>query len=125
MQSLARDRLVASPEHPVEDRRDHEGGGDQAEGVEVVPGSDSEREHEQRDDDERRDDPAEAGTVLSLGVEAGPPEDEHRDEGEEREPVALRVPEHAPEDRVVPLVDLPERQRPVQAEADRGEVDHE
>src|SRR5581483_8826722 len=124
-QELAGDRLVAAPEQAVGDGRDHERGRDQAEGGEVVPGADPEREHEQGDDDQGRDDAAEAGAVLALGVQAGPPEDEHGDERDERKPVALRVPEHAPEDRVVAVVDLPQRQRPVEAEADRDEVDGE
>ena len=88
-----------------------------------MPGAEPEREHEQRDDDQRGDDPPEAGPPLALGVEPGLPEDEHGDERDEREPVALGVPEHAPEDRRVPVVDLAQRERAVEAEADGDEIE--
>src|SRR5581483_9687716 len=119
VQDLAADRVVARPEHPGQHGADHERRRDQPEGREVVAGAEPEGGDEQRDDDERRDDPAVAGATLALRVQPRLPEDERRDEGDEREVVRLRVrPEDPPEDRRVAVIELADDERGVDADAE-------
>ena len=58
-----------------------------------APGED-ERDH--ADEHQRRDDATRAGPVLALGVEARLPEDEDRDQRQEREPLFLGRPRGRP-----------------------------
>ncbi len=90
-----------------------------------MPGAEPEGERQQRDEEERRDDLAEAGAALAARVQARLREDEHRDERDERQPLALRLPEHAPENRRVPVVDLPQRERGIERQREAAEVEED
>ena len=102
-QHLDRERLVARAEDADRERCEHDRGRDQAVGREVVARSDPERRaRSAATSDERRDDLPDARATLARRIQAACPEDEHRDQREERKPLRLGVPEDAPEDSVRP-----------------------
>ena len=94
--------------------------------MELVVGADPERERQARrratSEPTIRPTPA---RWLALGVQAGLPEDEHGHEREERQPVRLGAPEHAPEDRVGAVVELAEDERRVEPERQPAEVEQD
>ena len=122
VEDLLREDVVAGPEEADEQGGDHRGGRDEAEGRELVPGADPERERQQRNEEERRDDLAEPAAPLAARVEPRLREHEHHHERHEGQPLALRLPEHAPEDRRVPVVDLPQRERGVERQREAADV---
>ena len=65
------------------------------------------------------------GAALAGRVEPRLREHEHRHERDERQPLALRLPQDAPEDRRVPVVDLPEREREIESERDAADVERD
>ncbi len=77
------------------------------------------------DKHERRHDPSHTGAVLALGVEACLPEDEDRDQREERQPLLLRVPGHTPERELVLVVEPTEHEREVEPEREAADVDRQ
>jgi hypothetical protein len=119
---VARQRLVAGAEEPDQQRGRHHGGRRQQVGVEVMARAPREGERQQRDEDERRQDPADARTYLAARVEAGLPEDEERDQREERQPLLDRIPEHSPQGREMAVDELAEHERRVEAERDACEI---
>ena len=125
MEHLARDDVVARAEQPDQHRREDKGRRDQPKRRELVAGTEPERKREQRDQEQRRDDAAEARAMLAARVETRLREDEHGDQRDERQPLPLRVPEDAPEDRRVPVVLLAQGERPVQRERESAEVEED
>ena len=91
----------------------------------MVPGTEAERERDQRDQHERREDPPEARPPLALGVEVGPREDERGDQGQEGKPVRLDAPEKAPEQVGASVVELSHDERGVDAQDEAREVEAE
>ena len=70
-----------------------------------MAGAETEGERDEDDEQERGDDPADAGPTLPLGVEIALCENEQRDQDQERQPVGLRLPERSPP-RAASVVDL-------------------
>ena len=117
VEDLARDDVVARPEEP--DEHDGEDGGrrDEAERRELVTDADAEREGQQRDEEDRGDDPPEPRTPLARRVEPRLREHEHRYERGERQVVGKRFsPEDPPEHRVA-VVDVPQHESGVDRDA--------
>ncbi len=108
-QHVLRDDVVARAQEAVEHDREHEHGREDQEGAEVVAGADGEDERDHRHEDERGDDAPDPRPRLARRVEAVAPEDEHRDQADERHPVALGLPEDPPERRAA-LVHLLEHE---------------
>ena len=71
----------------------------------------------------RGEHPREARSPLALLVQVRLREDEHGDERQERQPVGLDPPEHAPEHRLAPVVELPRHERRVEPEHEAAEVE--
>ena len=69
--------------------------------MERISGAEAEREREHRHERERADDASGPASELPRSVEPVPPEDEQRHEHQERQPVRLRPPGHAPENAVL------------------------
>ena len=65
---------------------------------------------------------SEPAAPLAARVEPRLREHEHHHERHERQPLALRLPEHAPENRRVPVVDLPQRERGVERQREAADV---
>ena len=120
---LAGDEVVARAQARDHDRAEEHSGRREPVGREVVPGADREGERDQRDQEQGREDPAEAGAPPALLVEPGLREDEHGDQGQEGQPVRLDAPEDAPEDRRSAVVELPGDQRGIEADDETPEVD--
>jgi hypothetical protein len=106
-QQVARHGLVARAEQRDERRDEHERSRRERERVEVVVGGERVGDDEHRRERERWEDPPDPGPLLALGVQAPLPEHEHGHEAEERHPLRLRLPEHAPERGDVAVYDLP------------------
>ena len=70
-------------------------------------------------------DPARAFPRLAWGVEPGAPEDEGEQQDQKDDPVALVIPEQAPEDRLRVEDERAKRERRVQSEGEAGDVDRE
>src|SRR6185312_4909212 len=66
-----------------------------------------------------------AGAPLPLGVEPGLPEDEDRDQRQERQPLRLGVPGDAPERQRVLVVEPAKREGEIEAEREAADVDRE
>ena len=120
---LARDEVVARPQGGDDDRAEEHGGRRQPVRGEIVARADREGQRDQRNDDQRRQDPPETGSPAALLVEARLREDENRDQGQERKPVGLDAPEHAPEDRRAAVVELAGHERRVEADDQPAKVD--
>ena len=120
---VRRDHLVAGAEQRDHDRADHERGHVEPERRVLVAGAERERERDHHDEQQRRDDPPGAPALLPRGVQPRAPEDEHRHEREERQPVLLRVPGQPPEDRPLAVVELPQDEREVERAGEPGQVD--
>ena len=80
-------------------------------------------ERDQGDEAERGDDPAEPAPPLALGIEPCLPEDEHRDQGQERKPIGLCIPQEAPEQAPVAVHELAQPERSVDPENETDEVE--
>ena len=120
---LARDELVTRTEHRDGGCTEDHGSWCEPVGRELVPGADRERERDQRDQDQRGEHAGEARSPLALLIQVRLREDEHGDERQERQPVGLDPPEHAPEHRLAPVVELPRDEGRVEPEHEPAEVD--
>ena len=116
------DDVVARPQQPDEEDREHDGRRRQAVRPELAVRSDPVDERHDSDEDQRADDPAAAGAAVALGVEPGAPEDEQHHEHDERQPLGLHAPERAPED-VLPVDERAHDQRRVETEDQPAEVE--
>ena len=125
VEDLARDDVVARPEEPDEHDGDDGGRRDEAERRELVADADAEGERQQRDEEDRGDDTAESRTPLAGRVEPRLREHEHGHERHERQPLALRLPQDAPEDRRVPVVDLPQHEGEIEREGEAADVERD
>ena len=120
---VARHDLVARAQHADHEHAEHERRRVQPEGRVLVARADRERERDHRDEQERRDDATGARALLARRVQPAAPEDEHRHEREERQPLRLGVPGQAPEDRPRAVVELPHDEREVERAREPAEVD--
>ena len=123
MQDIAGDRRVGSPEQADHQRGRRGRDRDEAGGREVVVRAETEREHEQRDQHQRRDDRARPGPPFARVVEPRLPEDEDGDRHEEGKPGLRTLPEQPPENRRVPVEELAEDERDVDAERQAEDVE--
>ena len=121
LEDVAGEDVVAPAQQADAECREHDRRRGEAVRREPMAGTEREDQRDRPDERERAHDPPEPGASLALGVEAGLPEDEHRDEQQERQPVRLGLPEDAPQDRALAVDEVPERQRRVDAE---GQPDH-
>ena len=117
--------LVAAAEDGDQDRDEDRTDDVQAERREVLSGADREREREPRDERDARHDPSCSFPRLARGVEPGAPEDEREQQDQKDDPVALVIPEQAPENRFRVEEDRAKRQRRIEAERQAGDVDRE
>jgi hypothetical protein len=125
-QQVGGNRLVARAQHADQRDREHERGREEAEGREPeLADPDAERDRDHGDDGKTPDDPAQPGAALARRVQARVPEDEHRHDGQERQPVGLLPPEDAPERRAVAAVDVSEDERGVDRDRQPGEIEHD
>jgi hypothetical protein len=87
-----------------------------------VPSPESERERDQRDQQQRGDDAADSRPALALCVEVALGEDEQRDQGQERQPLQLRVPDAVEVGRAA-VVDVTEDKRGEQPDPEPDDVE--
>ncbi len=123
---LERDRLVCGAQEPDRHRRDQYRRRDEAGGREVVAGPDPECEHDERHDDEARQDPAKSRPQLTLTVETRLGEDQNRDRRGELEPLRRSLsPEQAPEDVPLPGDHLTQDEREVDPQREARDVEND
>ncbi len=91
--------------------------------MEVEPGADRKRERQHRDERERGEHSAEAGSDLALPIQPGAPEDEDGDERQKGEPVECPVRDRVPERRIVADPRLAEGERRIQGGSQPGQVE--
>ena len=123
LEQVARDDVVAPSQEPDADRGEDDRRRREPVRAELMARAEREDHRDHRDEGERGHDPAEPAAPLALGIEAGLPEDEHRDQRQEGQPVGLRVPEEAPQGAAVPVDELAQDERSVDAEHEPDEVE--
>src|SRR5687767_11966940 len=117
------DRVVRRAQRPDRERAHHTRGRQQAVGRELVTVAERERDRHGGDEDERREDAAEPGPPLALGVQSGVPEHEQRDRDQEREPLPSAVaPQQSPVDGLVEE-ERTQDERAVETERKTGDVE--
>jgi hypothetical protein len=125
-EDVLRQDVVARAQHADEDRGEEQRRREDRVRREPVARADAEREREHGDEDERRHDAAEAAAILAPCVETVPPEDEHRQQREEGQPLRLRVaPDQPPQDRPRACDVLAQGERRVHAEREPAEIERE
>src|SRR6476646_4036057 len=122
-QEDSREELVARARK--RDQRSNERRTDdvEPEGREVLAGADRERKRQRSDEKYARDDTACAFASLTRRVQPSLPEDEEQQQDQERQPVALLVPDEPPEDRVRIEEVCPQAEGGVETEHEADEVD--
>ena len=125
VQQVARDALVARAQDADDRRAGDDCGRRETVRPELVVDSPREDERHHRDEHERRDDAADSRPLLALGVEPRLPEDEDRDQRQEREPLLLGLPGDAPERQLVLVVEPAQRERQIEPEREPADVDRQ
>ena len=96
LEQVAGDDVVASAQEADADRGQDDRRRRKPVRPEAVARAEREDQRDHRDERERGDDPAEPAAPLALGIEPRLPEDEHRDQGQERQPIGLGIPQEGP-----------------------------